>query len=142
METDYFPSPEFGGLDEATDEDGAVKFCLNAVLMSRMFDRLEKFLSEENGLDGFGSDPGWMLERRSKNMAENEGWPDWASFKASVWGIEFGHPEAYYDSETFLAFVQRALKAYLRRYPDRSDDCFCVQAELKRFSRIQRTPQC
>lgn len=131
-----------GLVDQSSDEDGAVKFCLNSVLMSRDFEQLQKLLCKENGIDGFGSDPGWMLERHSENPTENEGWPDGASFKASVWGIDFGHPEAYYDGETFLAFVQRALDAYLRRYPDRRDDCVGVQAELTRVSTIQRTPQC
>ena len=55
IEHDYYQ--ELDGLDPLNDEDGAVKFCLNAVLMSRLFDRLEQLLCEENGIDGFGSDP-------------------------------------------------------------------------------------
>lgn len=139
MGCSYFEKLGFGS---SNDKDGAIKFCLKAVLMDRSFDRLPQLLCEAHAIDGFGGDPGWMLERRSVNTVENEGWPIWASFKASVWGIAIDHPESFYSCDDFLQFVRSALNAYLQRYPEQSEDCVDVFNEMKRSSCFGSSNQC
>ncbi len=131
------------GFVSSDDKDGAIKFCLNQVLQGRLFEQLLMLLSDENGIEGFGGDPCWDLERRSPYVAENEGWPDWASFKATACEIySLEHPETFYRRDDFLSFIERALKVYLDRHPDRRDDCVGVFNELQRIYSSGRSARC
>ena len=85
---DYFKAA-FGVFAPHRDEDAAVKFALNVVLMDNRLQELAELVVDGNQLGGIEGEPGWMLERRdaADEGGEAAAYPDrpaGARFKASV----------------------------------------------------------
>jgi hypothetical protein len=120
LQTDYYQEA-FGGLDSWSDHDAAIKIALNNILMSRLFVgdecSLMGLLVPDNGIGGFGGDPGWVLSRIPE---EGESWPEWADFRAYVVPEEYelAYPEFFMTKAGFFGYVRKALRAFLERNPD------------------------
>jgi len=120
---DYFKDA-FGGFAPHIDNDAAVKFALNMILMDRMLSELEALLTDGHDIGGIEGEPGWMLERRDASKMGNaqgyEHWPVGASFLAAVdvTAYELAHPEFYMDKATFCSYVSKAIDVYRGRYPE------------------------
>ncbi len=120
---DYFKDA-FGGFAPHIDNDAAVKFALNMILMDRMLSELEALLTDGHDIGGIEGEPGWMLERRDASKMGNaqgyEHWPVGASFLATVdvTAYELAHPEFYMDKATFCSYVRKAIDVYRGRYPE------------------------
>lgn len=139
MEKSYFK--ELGGFDERNDHDAALKFSLSLVLMDRSFAMLLKLLTPNSGVEGFGGDPGWVIERRSVvDEEENAGWPDWAEFRAHVdpSGYRLGYPEGFYKLHQFLSFVRRGLDGYEKRHKSGDDDFRAVSSLVSDLLKIKQ----
>lgn len=133
MNTDYF-NEAFNGFDPRTDQDAAMKFCLNAVLMDRRFTDLQDLLPDETDIGGMAGEPNWIIERRNEGEIKGyEDWPELARFRAFVHpdGYRLVYPEFFCDKSTFEKFVGAAIRAYCARHPERSQD---VESILQKFS--------
>ncbi len=118
---DYFDAA-FGGFAPHRDEDAAVKFVLNALLMDHRLDELANLAAECNRLGAVEGEPGWRLERRDAVDEGNTaygGWPTGTRFHAYVdpQGYELAHHECFLDRAAFSRYVQRALRAYIETNP-------------------------
>ena len=123
----------FGNYDPETDIHAAVKFCVALAVSYRQFGDLAQLLTESSQKAGFGSDPGWLLEKRVGGDPEQMNWPQDAMFRASVEprGYELGHPEGFYTREEFCKYVLVAINAHVAEYPSHADDVAPVRAALK-----------
>ncbi|MEH6461362.1 hypothetical protein [Chitinimonas sp. JJ19] len=121
---DYFKTA-FGGFAPHRDEDAAVKFALNVVLLDNRLDELVEVVVDGSQLGGIEGDPGWMLERRDVadegNEAAYPGWPVGARFKASVDedAYRLQHPEYFMSYEGFMKYLALAIDAYVAADPAR-----------------------
>ncbi len=119
---DYFRTA-FGGFSPHRDEDAAVKFVLNAVLMDHRVEELAELVVDGSQLGGIEGEPGWMLEGRDAadegNEAAYPGWPAGARFKASVDedAYTLQHPKFFMSRETFIGYLAPALEAYVEANP-------------------------
>jgi hypothetical protein len=121
---DYF-NEAFGGFDPRSDEDAAMKFCLNVILMDRRFVDLARLLPDQSNVGGIEGEPGWIIERRNEGETKGyESWPTNSRFRAFVGPDSYGLacPEFYCDGLTFTKFVRSAIRAYSERHPDRDDE--------------------
>ena len=115
---DYFKAA-FGGFAPHKDEDAAVKFALNAVLMDDRLQELAEFVVEGGPFGGIEGEPGWILERRDlPDEGNEEAYPDWpadASFKASVDedAYRLQHAEYFMSRKTFMKYLVQAIDAYV-----------------------------
>ncbi|MBX9432003.1 hypothetical protein ACI2VK_08020 [Ralstonia nicotianae] len=122
---DYFKAA-FGGFAPHKDEDAAVKFALNAVLMDDRLQELAEFVVDGSQFGGIKGEPGWILERRELADEGNEeaypGWPAGARFKASVDedAYRLQHAEYFMSRETFMKYLVQAVDAYVAAEPARS----------------------
>ncbi|MFN7957372.1 MAG: hypothetical protein U0P46_03450 [Holophagaceae bacterium] len=119
---DYF-NEAFGGFRPQSDEDAALKFSLNVILMDDRLSHLIESLSPSSKIGGFEGVPGWLLEWRHGGETRGyENWPDLAMFRAYVDPQEFRleHPEFFCDCQTFYAILCSAIKAYLERHPNQA----------------------
>lgn len=122
---DYFKTA-FGGFDPHIDEDAAVKFILNVVLLDNRLDELVEIFIDGNQLGGIEGEPGWMLERRDVADEGNEmvypGWPAGARFKASVDkdAYRLKHSEYFMDLEGFIKYLVLVIDAYVAADPARA----------------------
>jgi len=110
--------------DSESDVNAAVKFSLALALADRMFDRLAQLLTEGSQTGGFGSDPGWYLERRVPGDPEQGRWPPNAMYRAFVEPREcqLGYPEGFYTREEFCNYVRAAINAFAAANPLRTDE--------------------
>jgi hypothetical protein len=119
---DYFKAA-FGGFAPHRDEDAAVKFALNAVLMDNRLQELAEFIVDGSPFGGIEGEPGWMLERRDVADDGNDtAYPDWpagARFKASVDEDAYmlPHPEYFMSREAFMKYLVPAIDAYVAADP-------------------------
>ena len=122
---DYFKSA-FGGFAPQRDEDAAVKFALNVVLMDDRLRELTELIVDGSQFGGMEGEPGWTLERRDDADEGNEaafpGWPTGARFKASVDqdAYRLEHPEYFMSREAFMKYLVRAIDAYVAAEPSRA----------------------
>jgi len=109
----------FGGLAPHRDEDAAVKFALNVVLMDNRVQELAELARDGSQFGGIEGEPGWMLERRDVvdegNKAAYPGWPAGARFMASVDedSYRLQHPVFFMTREAFMKYLVLAIDAYV-----------------------------
>ena len=120
---DYFAAA-FGGLSPRNDADAAIKFVLNAILMTDAFESLAKVIPDGSRIGGIGGVPVWKLQRRDAEHSAFAflSWPANAIFRAYVdpEGFELDHPEYFMDRDAFCRYLTAALRAYLERNPGRA----------------------
>ena len=122
---DYFKAA-FGGFAPHRDEDAAVKFALNVVLMDNRLQELVELVVDGSQFGGIVGEPGWLLERRDVadegNEAAYPGWPPDARFKASVDqdAYRLQHPEYFMSREAFMKYLVPAIEAYVAADPSRA----------------------
>jgi hypothetical protein len=117
--TDYL-NDAFGGFNPLKDQDAALKFCLNALLMENRIEDINFLLPDFSEVGGFEGEPGWIVERRNTcEIYGYENWPTFARFRAFVDpnSFELTYPEFYCDRPTFISFVRKAIRAYSWRNP-------------------------
>jgi hypothetical protein len=129
---DYF-NEAFNGFDPCSDEDAAMKFCLNAVLMDRRFTDLARLLPDKSSIGGIEGEPGWIIERRNEGETKGyETWPKYSRFRAFVnpdsYGL--GYPEFFCDNHTFATFVRSAIRAYCSRHPERDEEVKLILEQM------------
>lgn len=126
---DYFQIA-FGGFAPHLDEDAAIKFILNALLMDTGFDSLSRLLAETDDVVGVEGDPGWTLERRGP---ADSNWPPDAQFRAYVdpESFELAYPEFYMSRDSFERYVSTATQAFLQVNPNADS---LVKGVLERLS--------
>ena len=123
---DYFKTA-FGGFAPHLDEDAAIKFTLNAVLLDNRLDELVEVVIDGSQFGGIEGEPGWTLERRDVADEGNEmaypGLPAGARFKASVDedAYRLKHPEYFMDREGFMKYLVLAIDAYVAIDPARKN---------------------
>ena len=124
---DYFKAA-FGDFAPHRDEDAAVKFALNVVLIDNRVQELAALVIDGNQLGGMEGEPGWMLERRDVSDEGNEaaypGWPEGARFMASVDkdAYRLQHPQYFMNRNAFLKYLVPAIDAYVAADPSRATD--------------------
>ena len=59
----------FGGMNPQADQDAAVKFALNAILMDARLRELSCLLIDGHDIGGVEGEPGWIIERRDTGPA-------------------------------------------------------------------------
>lgn len=122
---DYFKAA-FGGFAPHRDEDAAVKFALNVVLMDNRLQELAELVVDGSPFGGIEGEPGWMLERRDvadeSNHAAYPDWPAGARFKASVDedAYRLQQPEYFMSREAFMKYLIPAIDAYVAADPSRA----------------------
>lgn len=122
---DYFKAA-FGGFAPHRDEDAAVKFALNVVLMDNRVQELAELVIDGSQFGGMEGEPGWMLERRDVadegNEAAYPGWPEGARFMASVdeEAFQLQHPQYFMSREAFMKYLVPAIDAYVAADPARA----------------------
>ncbi|WP_048441685.1 hypothetical protein [Caenimonas sp. SL110] len=115
----------FGDFAPQLDENAAIKFALNVVLMDNRLQELAELVVDASQLGGIEGEPGWTLERRDLSDEENEaaypGWPADMRFKASVNedAYTLRHPEFFMRREDFMKYVILAVDAYVAADPSR-----------------------
>jgi hypothetical protein len=123
---DYF-NTAFGGFAPHRDEDAAVKFALNAVLVDRRLDELMELTVDASRLGGIEGEPGWIIERRDIGDEGDEeiyaGWPKNARFRTYVNpnAYQLKHPELFLSREDFTKYVVLGIRAYVQANPDVAD---------------------
>lgn len=116
----------FGAFSPHRDEDAAVKFALNGVLLDNRLKQLAEMVVDGSTFGGMEGEPGWMLERRDADEEDNEfdypGWPKGPRFKASVEvdAYRLDHPVFFMTRETFLSYVRAAVDAYTSAEPTKA----------------------
>lgn len=121
---DYFKAA-FGGFAPHRDEDAAVKFALNVVLMDNRLQELAELVVDGSPFGGIEGEPGWMIERRDvadeENQAAYPGWPAGARFKVSVDedAYRLQQPEYFMSREAFMKYLALAIDAYVVADPSR-----------------------
>lgn len=129
---DYF-NEAFSGFDPRSDEDAAMKFCLNVLLMDRRFTDLARLLPDKSNIGGIEGEPGWIIERRNEGETKGyEDWPTYSRFRAFVNpdSYELTYPEFFCDNLTFIKFVYSAIHAYCKRHPDRDDEVKLILEQM------------
>ena len=59
----------FGSLNSQVDQDAAVKFALNAILMDVRMQELSCLLIDGHDIGAVEGEPGWIIERRDTGPA-------------------------------------------------------------------------
>lgn len=108
----------FGGLNPQTDQDAAVKFALNAILMDVRLHELSCLLIDGHDIGGVEGEPGWIIERRDTGPAGElpyySEWPIDARFHVHVEpaAFELAYPDMFMEAHDFHRYVGRAMDAY------------------------------
>lgn len=118
----------FGAFAPHQDEDAAVKFALNVVLLDGRLHELVEVVIDGSKFGGIEGEPGWMLERRDIADESNEsaypGWPPGARFRASVdeEAYELRYPECFMSRKVFLKYLALAINAYVAANSSRASE--------------------
>jgi len=117
----------FGGFNPQVDQDAAVKFALNAILMDERLSELSCLLTDGHEIGGVAGEPGWIIERRDTGPSGAHtyyaDWPKNAYFHAHVdsSGYELAYPDMFMDVAVFHRYVSEAIKAYVANNPSKVD---------------------
>lgn len=109
----------FGGLNPQTDQDAAVKFALNVILMDGRLRELSCLLIDGHDIGGVEGEPGWLIERRDTGSAGElpyySEWPANAQFHVHVdpAAFELACPDMFMTAHDFHHYVGKAMDAYL-----------------------------
>jgi hypothetical protein len=109
----------FGGLNAQTDQDAAVKFALNVILLDGRLLELSCLLIDGHNIGGVEGEPGWLIERRDSGPAGElpyfSEWPLDACFHVHVEpsAFELACPDMFMTAHDFHSYVGRAMNAYL-----------------------------
>ena len=127
----------FGGLNPQTDQDAAVKFALNVILMDGRLRELSCLLTDGHDIGGVEGEPGWMIERRDTGPAGElpyySEWPMNARFHVHVepTAYELACPDMFMAAYDFYRYVGRAMDAYLSGNSIETDMARLVVSQLK-----------
>jgi hypothetical protein len=127
----------FGGLNPQTDQDAAVKFSLNVILMDGRLRELSCLLIDGHDIGGVEGEPGWMIERRDTGPAGElpyySEWPMDARFHVHVEpsAFELACPDMFMTAHDFYSYVGRAMDAYLSGDSKEADMAQLVVSQLK-----------
>jgi hypothetical protein len=127
----------FGGLNPQTDQDAAVKFALNVILMDERLRELSCLLIDGHDIGGVEGEPGWMIERRDTGLAGElpyySEWPTNAQFHVHVdpAAFELACPDMFMTAHGFYGYVRRAVDAYLSGNPMDADVAHLIVSQLK-----------
>ncbi|MDO9404668.1 MAG: hypothetical protein Q7T87_11615 [Polaromonas sp.] len=133
---DYFQQA-FGGLNPQTDQDAAVKFALNAILMDARLHELSCLLIDGHDIGGIEGEPGWIIERRDTGptgeLPYYSEWPMSARFHVRVEPAEFqlAYPDMFMEARDFHRYVGRAMDTYLTENSAETDAAQLVISQLK-----------
>lgn len=132
----------FGGLNPQTDQDAAVKFALNAILMDVRLHELLCLLIDGHEIGGVEGEPGWIIERRDTGPAGElpyySEWPMNARFHVHVDPevFELTYPDMFMRTHDFHNYVGRAMDAYLTENPIETDTAKLIISQLKKSTSI------
>lgn len=123
---DFFKEA-FDGFRPHLDEDAAIKFSLNVLLMEGRLKRLVDLISQSSNVGCIEGDPGWEIEHiinSDRGLPGYASWPEWASYRAAVDTdcYQLAYPEVYLSENDFFSYVEKAIKAYLEKHPHHLDD--------------------
>lgn len=127
----------FGDLNPQTDQDAAVKFALNVILMDERLRELSYLLIDGHDIGGVEGEPGWMIERRNTGPAGEfpyySEWPMNARFHVHVEpsAFELACPDMFMAAHDFYRYVGRAMDAYLSGNSIEADMAQLVVSQLK-----------
>ena len=127
----------FGGLNPQTDQDAAVKFALNVILMDGRLRELSCLLIDGHDIGGVEGEPGWMIERRDTGLTGElpyySEWPMNARFHVHVEpsAFELACPDMFMTAHDFYRYVGRAMDAYLSGNSIETDLAQLVVSQLK-----------
>ncbi len=127
----------FGGLNPQTDQDAAVKFALNVILMDGRLRELSCLLIDGHDIGGVEGEPGWMIERRDTGLTGElpyySEWPMNARFHVHVEpsAFELACPDMFMTAHDFYRYVGRAMDAYLSGNSIEADLAQLVVSQLK-----------
>ena len=127
----------FGGLNPQTDQDAAVKFALNVILMDGRLRELSCLLIDGHDIGGVEGEPGWMIERRDTGLTGElpyySEWPMNARFHVHVEpsAFELACPDMFMTAHDFYRYVGRAMDAYLSGNSIEADMAQLVISQLK-----------
>ena len=127
----------FGGLNPQTDQDAAVKFALNVILMDGRLRELSCLLIDGHDIGGVEGEPGWMIERRDTGLTGElpyySEWPMNARFHVHVEpsAFELACPDMIMTAHDFYRYVGRAMDAYLSGNSIEADLAQLVVSQLK-----------
>lgn len=127
----------FGGLNPQTDQDAAVKFALNVILMDGRLRELSCLLIDGHDIGGVEGEPGWMIERRDTGPAGElpyySEWPMNARFHVHVESsaFELACPDMFLAAHDFYHYVARAMDAYLSGPSIEADMAKLIVSQLK-----------
>jgi hypothetical protein len=118
-----------GGFDPR-DEDAAIKFVLNIILLDNRLRQLVDVVDRTSNVAGLEGDPGWRLERRDANSS---GWPESADYRVYVepQGYALSRPEWFSSRQGLREYLVRVLPHYLRNVPSRTSEANALFAALK-----------
>lgn len=127
----------FGGLDPQTDQDAAVKFALNAILMDARLHELSCLLIDGHDIGGIEGEPGWIIERRdtgpSGELPYYSEWPMNARFHVHVEpaAFELAYPDVFMEGHDFGRYVGKAMDTYLMENSTETDGAKFIISQLK-----------
>lgn len=132
----------FGGLNPQTDQDAAVKFALNVILMDGRLRELSCLLIDGHDIGGVEGEPGWIIERRDTGPAGDlpyySEWPIDARFHVHVepTAFELACPDMFMATHEFNSYVGRAIDAYLSGNPTETEMAQLIVSQLKTSTSI------
>jgi hypothetical protein len=115
----------FGGFNPQADQDAAVKFALNIILMDERLNELSKLLTDGHKIGGVAGEPGWIIERRDTGPSGDHSfyadWPKNTHFHAHVEpsAFELAYPDMFMEVEAFHSYVSKAIEAYVAKNPSK-----------------------
>jgi hypothetical protein len=118
---DFF-NEAFGGFQPHSDKDAAIKFALNSLLMDAKLVRLVDLIDSSTNVGCIEGEPGWELEHledSDRSLSGYLAWPHWAHYRAAVDPecYQLTYPEIFLDRGQFVFYVEKAVAAFLARFP-------------------------
>lgn len=130
----------FGNFNPQVDQDAAVKFALNIILMDERLSELSCLITDGHEIGGVEGEPGWIIERRDRGSSGDHpfyaDWPKNAHFHVHVEpsAFELAHPDMFMEMREFHCYIRKAVDAYLARNPSQEDAVQLVISKLKKQS--------
>lgn len=120
---DYF-SDAFGNFDPEQDQNAAVKFVLNCILVDDRLSELLGLLSNCPDIGGIAGEPGWIIQRRGKvvsSIGNYSTWPTDADFCVNVDQDAFylAFPELFLNADEFYDYVRKGIAVYSVNNPSK-----------------------